>query len=286
MIQQGVSIDPQERLVLETTADEVTTRVLDLMSPIGRGQRCLVVAPPMAGKTTLLIKVANAIAKNHPDIHTYTLLVDERPEEVTHFRRSTETEVHAASSDMSTGEHIQVAEACVNAALERVIKGEDVVLLLDSITRLARAYNTNTDSGGRTLSGGLDSQTMLVPRQIFGSARKIENGGSLTIIGTALIDTGSRMDEVIFQEFKGTGNMELFLSRELFTKRIFPCIDIEKSGTRKEELLVAAADLPRIHLLRRHMTAMKAHEAMTFLLELLSRYKTNAQLLASLVART
>jgi transcription termination factor Rho len=285
LIQEGISIDPIERLTLETTADEVTTRALDLVTPIGRGQRCLVVAPPMAGKTTLLIKMANAIAVNHPDIHVYTLLVDERPEEVTHFRRSTEAEVHAASSDMSTAQHIRVSEDCVNAALERVLKGEDVVLLLDSITRLARAYNSMMGSGGRTLSGGLDAQTMLVPRQIFGSARKIEDGGSLTIIGTALIDTGSRMDEVIFQEFKGTGNMELFLSRDLFTKRIFPCIDIEKSGTRKEEKLVSPDALRRVHLLRRHMTAMKAHEAMTFLLELLSRYKTNADLLASLVTR-
>ncbi|HMB69897.1 MAG TPA: transcription termination factor Rho [bacterium] len=285
MIQQGISIDPFERLKLETTAAEVTTRALDLVSPIGRGQRCLVVAPPMAGKTTLLIKISNAISENHPDIHLKTLLVDERPEEVTHFKRSTQAEVHAASSDMSAADHIQIAEACVNGALELVLEGKDVVLLLDSITRLARAYNTMADSGGRTLSGGLDSQTMLVPRQIFGAARKIEDGGSLTIVGTALIDTGSRMDEVIFQEFKGTGNMELFLSRELFTKRIFPCIDIEKSGTRKEEKLVRAQDLPRIHLLRRHMTAMKAHEAMSFLLELLSRYKSNADLLSSLVAK-
>jgi transcription termination factor Rho len=285
LIQQGTSIDPYERFVLETTPDEVTTRTLDLITPIGRGQRCLVVAPPMAGKTTLLIKIANALTLNHPEVHIYALLVDERPEEVTHFRRSTHTEVHAASSDMSTTQHIRVAEECINVALERVLKGEDVVLLLDSITRLARAYNTVADSGGRTLSGGLDSQTMLVPRQIFGSARKIEDGGSLTIIGTALIDTGSRMDEVIFQEFKGTGNMELFLSRDLFTKRIFPCIDIEKSGTRKEEKLISPEHLQRVHLLRRHMTAMKAAEAMTFLLELLSRYKTNEDLLDTLVAR-
>jgi transcription termination factor Rho len=285
LLQQGVSIDPYQRLRLETTPEEITTRVLDLITPIGRGQRCLIVAPPMAGKTTLLIKIANAIAINHPEVRSYVLLVDERPEEVTHFRRSTTAEVHAASSDMSTGEHIRVAEACVNKALEHVLQGEDVLLLLDSITRLARAYNTMVDSGGRTLSGGLDSQTMLVPRQIFGSARKIENGGSLTIVGTALIDTGSRMDEVIFQEFKGTGNMELFLSRELFTKRIFPCVDIEKSGTRKEEKLTPPGDLAKVYLLRRHMTAMKAHEAMAFLLELLPRYRTNADLLQSLVAR-
>jgi transcription termination factor Rho len=285
IIQQGISIDPFERIRLETTTDEVTTRALDLIAPIGRGQRCLIVAPPMAGKTTLLIKIANAVAKNHPDIRTFVLLVDERPEEVTHFRRSTTAEIHAASSDMSASQHIQVAEAAVNKALEYVVQGEDVLLLLDSITRLARAYNTQGDSG-RTLSGGLDATTMLVPRQIFGAARKIEDGGSLTIIGTALIDTGSRMDEVIFQEFKGTGNMELFLSRDLFVKRIFPCVDIEKSGTRKEEKLAPPEDLARIHLLRRHMTVMKAHEAMTFLLELLSRYKTNADLLSSLVAKT
>ena len=285
MIQQGISIDPFERIKLETTPDEVTTRALDLVAPIGRGQRCLIVAPPMAGKTTLLIKIANAITTNHPDIRSYVLLVDERPEEVTHFRRSTSAEVHAASSDMSAAEHIQVAEACVNEALEHVLEGEDVLLLLDSITRLARAYNTMVDSGGRTLSGGLDAGTMLVPRQIFGSARKIEDGGSLTIVGTSLIDTGSRMDEVIFQEFKGTGNMELFLSRDLFQKRIFPCVDIEKSGTRKEEKLADAESLARIHLLRRHMTAMKPHEAMTFLLELLSRYPTNQDLLESLVTK-
>ena len=189
------------------------------------------------------------------------------------------------TSDMSAAEHIQISEACVNEALEHVLEGEDVLLLLDSITRLARAYNTTADSGGRTLSGGLDAGTMLVPRQIFGSARKIEDGGSLTIVGTALVDTGSRMDEVIFQEFKGTGNMELFLSRELFQKRIFPCVDIEKSGTRKEEKLCSPEDIARVHLLRRHMTAMKPHEAMTFLLELLARYKTNQELLGSLVAK-
>jgi transcription termination factor Rho len=285
LIQQGTSIDPFERLNLETTPDELTTRILDLMTPIGRGQRCLIVAPPMAGKTTLLIKIANAVAINHPDVKTYVLLVDERPEEVTHFRRSTTAEVHAASSDMSAADHIRVAEACVNQALEHVLQGKDVVMLLDSITRVARAYNAFSDSGGRTLSGGLDAATMLVPRQIFGSARKIENGGSLTIVGTALIDTGSRMDEVIFQEFKGTGNMELFLSRDLFVKRIFPCIDIEKSGTRKEEKLISGEDLARIHLLRRHMAAMKPHEAMTFLLELLSRYKSNRGLLESLVTK-
>ncbi|MEZ5063665.1 MAG: transcription termination factor Rho [bacterium] len=283
LVQQGISIDPFERLRLETTSDEVTTRALDLIAPIGRGQRCLIVAPPMAGKTTLLIKISNAVTINHPDVKLYTLLVDERPEEVTHFRRSTQATVHAASSDMSAGDHIQIAEACINECLEHVLEGEDVVLLLDSITRLARAYNTMADSSGRTLSGGLDASTMLVPRQIFGSARKIEDGGSLTIIGTALVDTGSRMDEVIFQEFKGTGNMELFLSRELFQKRIFPCVDIEKSGTRKEEKLTSAEDLQRIYLLRRHMTAMKPHEAMSFLLELLARYKSNKDLLSSLV---
>jgi transcription termination factor Rho len=285
ILQQGTSIDPFERLVLETTTDEITTRALDLITPIGRGQRCLIVAPPMAGKTTLLIKIANAVTTNYPDVLLYVLLVDERPEEVTHFRRSTKADVHAASSDMSAADHIRIAEACVNQALEHVVQGKDVVLLLDSITRLARAYNAFSDSGGRTLSGGLDAQTMLVPRQIFGSARKIENGGSLTIVGTALIDTGSRMDEVIFQEFKGTGNMELFLSRDLFVKRIFPCVDIEKSGTRKEEKLQSAEDIARIHLLRRHMAAMKPHEAMTFLLELLSRYRSNRSLLESLVTK-
>jgi transcription termination factor Rho len=283
-IQLGTSIDPFERIRLETTPAEVTTRALDLITPIGRGQRCLIVAPPMAGKTTLLIKIANAVTTNHPDIRPFVLLVDERPEEVTHFRRSTSAEVHAASSDMSATQHIRVAEECVNQALEYVLKGEDVLLLLDSITRLARAYNTMADSGGRTLSGGLDSNTMLVPRQIFGSARKIEDGGSLTIVGTALIDTGSRMDEVIFQEFKGTGNMELILDRSIADRRIFPAVDVLKSGTRREELLCTPEELAKRHLLRRALADLSSIEAAQFLIDKINKTPSNAAFLSGLVA--
>jgi transcription termination factor Rho len=256
-------------------------RAMDLIAPIGRGQRCLIVAPPKAGKTTFLMDVANSVERNHPEIAVYALLVDERPEEVTHFRRGVRATLFAASSDMSAQEHVDKAEEAMAEILGRVLDGQDVLLLLDSITRLARAYNNTLEGTGRTLTGGLDASTMQAPRQIFGGARKIEHGGSLTILGTALVDTGSRMDEVIFQEFKGTGNTELVLSRELFEKRIFPCIDIAKSGSRKEEKLVPPALLPRLHLLRRVLAGKKADEAMTGLLGLLQRFPTNRELLES-----
>lgn len=279
LLQQQVSIDPYERFTLETGPDDLSMRVMDVITPIGRGQRALIVSPPKAGKTTLLTQVSNSITTNHPDVKVFALLVDERPEEVTHFKRSTEATVFAASSDMSAREHIQTAEECMNAVVEPVLQGEDVVLLLDSITRLARAYNTVQGNSGRTLSGGLDANTMLAPRQIFGAARKIEDGGSLTILGTALVDTGSRMDEVIFQEFKGTGNTELVLSRDLFEKRIFPCVDISKSGTRKEEKLYPEELVSRIYNLRRLTAQFPPDKAMLGLLKLMQRFPDNEDLL-------
>lgn len=284
MLQQQISIDPQERFQLETTPELMSTRVMDLITPIGRGQRAMIVSPPKAGKTTLLIHVAEAIHINHPEVKVFALLVDERPEEVTHFRRSTHATVYAASSDMSAQDHVGVAEECMNTIVEPVLQGEDVVLLLDSITRLARAYNTLQGNSGRTLSGGLDATTMLAPRQVFGAARKIEDGGSLTILGTALVDTGSRMDEVIFQEFKGTGNTELVLSRDLFEKRIFPSVDIGKSGTRKEEKLYPEEVVARLHKLRRLAASYPADQAMIGLLKLMQRHKTNEELLKGLAA--
>jgi transcription termination factor Rho len=286
MQQVGVALDPTERLSLELPpgkgnppyADRITGRAIDLVAPIGRGQRCLIVSPPKAGKTRILQCIAASVAFNHPDVLIYALLVDERPEEVTDFRRNTPAEVIAASSDMSVDEHVETAERAMETAATHVLAGKDVLLLLDSITRLARAYNTVAEGSGRTLSGGLDAATMQAPRQIFGAARKIEHGGSLTIVGTALVDTGSRMDQVIFEEFKGTGNSEIFLSRELAERRIYPAIDIAKSGTRKEEKLYPPEIVPRLHLLRRGLAGMNSIEAMTKLLELLVKWKTNEEI--------
>jgi len=284
--QVGVALDPMERLLLELPpgkgtppyGDRITGRAIDLIAPIGRGQRCLIVSPPKAGKTRILQCIAASVAFNHPDVLIYALLVDERPEEVTDFRRNTPAEVIAASSDMSVDEHVETAERAVETVAAQVLEGRDVLMLLDSITRLARAYNTVAEGSGRTLSGGLDAATMQAPRQIFGAARKIEGGGSLTIVGTALVDTGSRMDQVIFEEFKGTGNMELVLSRELAERRIYPAIDIAKSGTRKEEKLYPVEIVPRLHLLRRGLAGMSSIEAMTKLLELLTKWKMNEEI--------
>ena len=280
-LQGLISIDPQERLRLETTAEHLTMRVVELVAPIGKGQRCLVVSPPKAGKTTLLLEIAQAVAKNHPEVVIRTLLVDERPEEVTSFRRSAPGEVFAASSDLTAKEHIDVAEKCFLEAIEQVLEGKDVLLVLDSITRLARAFNTQIEGVGRTLSGGLDAATMQMPRRLFGAGRNIEDGGSLTLIGTALIETGSRMDQVIFEEFKGTGNTEIVLSREIFQKRVFPCIDVAKTGTRKEELLYSKEEIQRVQLLRRALLRMDRVLAMEKLLDLLRRYPTNREALAA-----
>ena len=285
MQQRGAALDPTERLILELPAgqgnppygDRVTGRAIDLIAPIGRGQRCLIVSPPKAGKTRILQAIAASVAHNHPDVAIYALLVDERPEEVTDFRRNTPAEVIAASSDMSLGEHIETAERAMETVAQLVIEGKDVLLLLDSITRLSRAYNAASGNGGRTMSGGLDSNAMQAPRQIFGAARKIEDGGSLTIIGTALVDTGSRMDQVIFEEFKGTGNSEIVLSRELAERRIYPSIDIAKSGTRKEEKLIDPALLGTFQALRRILVQMPPQEAMLKLVDRLGRTKTNEE---------
>jgi transcription termination factor Rho len=291
MQQVGVALDPTERLILEMPpggdppyGDRITGRAIDLIAPLGRGQRCLIVSPPKAGKTRILQIIASAVKRNHPDVGVYALLVDERPEEVTDFRRNTPAEVIAASSDMSIAEHIETAEHAMEVVASQVLEKKDVVLLLDSITRLARAYNAGFEGSGRTMSGGLDSTAMQSPRQIFGAARKIEDGGSLTIIGTALVDTGSRMDQVIFEEFKGTGNSEIFLSRELAEKRIYPAIDIAKSGTRKEEKLYPPEVVQRMHLLRRGLAGLHPVEAMTKLLELLTKIKTNKEIFELLKA--
>ncbi len=283
--QRGAALDPYERLVLELPAgqgdppygDRITGRAIDLIAPIGRGQRCLLVAPPKAGKTRILQAIAASVAHNHPDVKVYALLVDERPEEVTDFKRNTPAEVIAASSDMTVDEHIETAERAMEQVAQQVIEGKDVVLLLDSITRLARAYNAAAGNSGRTMSGGLDSNAMQAPRQIFGAARKIENGGSLTIIGTALVDTGSRMDQIIFEEFKGTGNSEIFLSRELAERRIYPAIDIPRSGTRKEEKLIAPDLLNTFQALRRILVQMPPQEAMLKLTDRLGKTKTNQE---------
>ena len=285
MQQRGAALDPTERLILELPlgvgdppyGDRITGRAIDVIAPIGRGQRCLLVSPPKAGKTRILQAIAASVAANHPDIKIYALLVDERPEEVTDFRRNTPAEVIAASSDMTIGEHIETAERAMEMVAQQVIEGKDVLLLLDSITRLARAYNAASGNGGRTMSGGLDSNAMQSPRQIFGAARKIEDGGSLTIIGTALVDTGSRMDQVIFEEFKGTGNSEIFLSRELAERRIYPAIDIAKSGTRKEEKLIDPGMITIFHALRRILVQMPPQEAMLKLVDRLGRTKTNEE---------
>ncbi len=276
------SIDPIERIRLETEPAELSMRVIDLLTPIGKGQRCLIVAPPRAGKTTLLQKIAASISRNHPEIHLIVLLVDERPEEVTDMKRNVRGEVIASSSDDMARQHVSVSRIVLERGRRLVEVGRDVVILLDSLTRLARAHNAATPGTGRTLSGGLDARTMEQPRRLFGAARKAEEGGSLTVIATALVDTGSRMDDVIFQEFKGTGNMELVLDRSLFEQRIYPALDIPKSGTRKEEKLFTKEELPRIHKLRRVLFEMKPRDAMMKLLDKLAKHATNSAFLKSL----
>jgi transcription termination factor Rho len=273
------SVDPTERLELSENNDNLSMRVIDLIAPIGKGQRGIIVAPPKTGKTTLIEEIAEAVADNHPECHLVVLLIDERPEEVTHMKRRVRGEVIASSSDQANDLHLQVARLVLEHVKRLVESGKDVVMLLDSITRLARASNRDTNRRGRTMSGGVDSRAMEFPRRFFGAARKAEQGGSLTIIGTALIDTGSQMDEVIFQEFKGTGNLEIVLDRRLAERRIFPAIDISKSGTRKEEKLFEAKDLNRINLLRRALAEKKPTEAMEMLLRKLQETKTNPEFL-------
>ncbi len=277
-----VAEDPTERIRLESAADEISTRVVDLIAPIGKGQRCLIVAPPKAGKTVLLQKIAHSVSANHPEIHLIVLLIDERPEEVTDMRRSIRGEVIASSSDEMARNHVQVAEIVLERARRLVEGRRDVVLLLDSITRLSRAYNAEQRGSGRVLSGGIDARTMEKPRRFFGAARNVVDGGSLTVIGTALVDTGSRMDEVIFQEFKGTGNTEIVMDRSLFERRIFPCIDISASGTRKEEKLFTPEEHAKVTLLRRALAPLKPAEAMQLLTQRLAKYPDNASFLRDL----
>jgi transcription termination factor Rho len=275
-------IYPCERIQLETSGTRLSTRVMDLFTPIGKGQRGLIVAPPRTGKTMLLQGLANSVTANHKEIYLIVLLIDERPEEVTDMERSVEGEVISSTFDEPATRHVQVAEIVIEKAKRLVEHKKDVVILLDSITRLARAYNTVVPSSGKILSGGIDASAMQKPKRFFGAARKIEEGGSLTIIATALIDTGSRMDEVIFEEFKGTGNSEIYLDRKLTEKRVFPSIDINKSGTRKEELLVGNGDLSRIWLLRKVLQPMNTVESMEFLLEKLSDTESNKDFLNSM----
>ncbi len=275
-------IYPCERMQLETIGTKLSTRVMDLFTPIGKGQRGLIVAPPRTGKTMLLQGLANSITANHKEIYLIVLLIDERPEEVTDMERSVDGEVISSTFDEPATRHVQVAEIVIEKAKRLVEHKKDVVILLDSITRLARAYNTVVPSSGKILSGGIDASAMQKPKRFFGAARKIEEGGSLTIIATALIDTGSRMDEVIFEEFKGTGNSEIYLDRKLTEKRMFPSIDINKSGTRKEELLINNGDLSRIWLLRKVLQPMNTVESMEFLLEKLSDTESNKDFLNSM----
>jgi transcription termination factor Rho len=277
-------IDPHEQIVLETGQEPLTTRVMDLLTPIGKGQRGLIVAPPRTGKTILLQHIAQAVAKNHPEMKLFMLLVDERPEEVTEMRRTITGEVIASSSDRDTVSHIRLAELVVERAKRLAEQGKQVFVLMDSLTRLSRAYNKNVGNSGRTMSGGIDSRAMEVPRRLFGTARVFEEGGSLTVIATALIDTGSRMDDYIFQEFKGTGNMELVLDRKLADRRIYPAMDISQSGTRKEERILPAETLQRVTLLRRSLVSMKPVEAMESLAKKLAEYPSNAAFLEKIAA--
>ena len=273
---------PDQRIRLEQKSGDLSMRVVDLMSPVGKGQRGLIVAQPKVGKTILLQKLANAITENHPEIYLIVLLIDERPEEVTDMQENVKAEVIASTFDEPADRHVQVADMVIEKARRLVEHGRDVVILLDSITRLARAHNVVVPHSGKILSGGVDANALQKPKRFFGAARNIEGGGSLTIIATALIDTGSRMDEVIFEEFKGTGNAELVLDRRLADRRIFPAIDINKSGTRKEELLLDKDELNRVHLLRNFLADMPVVEAMEFLLERMKRTKTNKEFFASM----
>jgi transcription termination factor Rho len=273
---------PQERIKLETVRENISARVMDLLTPVGKGQRGLIVAPPRTGKTMLLQNLANSITTNQPEVVLIVLLIDERPEEVTDMQRSVKGEVISSTFDEPAARHVQVAEMVIEKAKRLVEHKRDVVILLDSITRLARAYNTIVPPSGKVLSGGVDSNALQRPKRFFGAARNIEEGGSLTIIATALIETGSRMDDVIFEEFKGTGNMEIILDRKLVDKRTFPAIDIQRSGTRKEELLIPTEDLARIWILRKVLNPLSPVEAMELLIDKLGKTRTNGEFLSNM----
>jgi transcription termination factor Rho len=273
---------PLKKIKLETASEEISMRVMDLMTPIGRGQRGLITSPPKAGKTILLQKIANAVTTNHPDIKLIVLLIDERPEEVTDMKRSVKGEVISSTFDEPADRHVAVADMVLEKAKRLVEHGQHVVILLDSITRLARAHNAVVPHSGKILSGGVDSNALQKPKRFFGAARNIEEGGSLTIIATALVETGSRMDEVIFEEFKGTGNMEMVLDRRLSDRRIFPAMDINRSGTRKEELLLPPDDLNKVWILRKFLNEMNSVEAMEFLLDRIRKTKNNTKFLESM----
>src|ERR671924_625985 len=276
------TIDPTQKFQLETTPDLIETRVIDMVTPIGKGTRGLIVSPPRTGKTTILKQLANAVVANHPEVHVMVLLIDERPEEVTDFQRSVKAEVVASSNDQDLETHVRLSRFIIERCRRMVESGKDVFVLMDSLTRIARAYNSVHGGSGRTMTGGVDARALEIPRKMFASARKIENGGSLTILATALVDTGSRMDELIFQEFKGTGNMELVLERKLSDRRLFPAIDIPKSGTRKEEKLFPKNQIEAVRKLRRMMVDLNPIEAMETLTQALKKHKTNDELLAKL----
>jgi transcription termination factor Rho len=273
---------PEERLNLSTKADGYSTRILDLFAPIGKGQRGMIVAQPKTGKTVLLQQIANAITQNHPEVHLMILLIDERPEEVTDMARSVNAEVISSTFDEQAERHVKVANIVLEKAKRMVEVGHDVVILLDSITRLARAHNTVVPSSGKILSGGVDANALHKPKRFFGAARNVENGGSLTIIATALVETGSKMDEVIFEEFKGTGNMELALDRKLANRRIYPAIDVLSSGTRREDLLMDKEEMQRVWILRKLMSDMTSQESMEFLLQRMKGTRDNAEFLISM----
>jgi len=275
----SVAIHPFQCIRLELGSRQLSTRAMDLFTPIGMGQRGLIVAPPGSGKTTMLKHICQSVGSAYPEIKLYALLIDERPEEVTDFKRSVPAQVYASSTDESYEQHVRVANDLLKIARKEAGEGHNVMIVIDSLTRLSRVYNASQKSSGRTISGGLDARAMEIPRKLFGAARKIENGGSLTILATVLVDTGSRMDQVIFEEFKGTGNMEIVLSREAANQRIFPALDIAKSSTRREELLLKSKDLESVTALRRALTSLKPVEGARKLVELLEKYPTNTELL-------
>ncbi len=279
-------IQPDQRIRLETDRHEYIGRIIDMITPISRGQRCLITSPPKAGKTTILKAIGNAVHRNDPDIYQMALLIDERPEEATDFKRSMPFKVYASTADRRPSNHTNLAEQVFTKAVRRMLDGQDVLVLLDSITRLARAYNTTHGSnGGKTLSGGLTAGALHMPRQLFGSARNLEDNGSLTILGTALIETGSRMDEVIFQEFKGTGNMELVLDRDLAQRRLFPAVDIPSSGTRREEMMLDDHEMKYVPQLRRYLMNQSPSEGLNWLLKRLKDSKNNNNFLRSIPSR-